>query len=316
MRIDGYADNSIRTKRSSLRAFFHWSYKTGRTAVDPSAEPSSRHSELPPPPAWIPELAAFRSYLRGIGRTEETIRTRTNAVRRFARENPSLTPWAVTLDDLVDWMGAHRWAPETRKLHRDAFKAFYRWAVDTERTISDPASRLPVVRGGASQPAIVLDDAYALALVKADSRERLALRLGAELGLRRGEAVQVHSRDLVQTHEGWALTVHGKGRKVRQLPLTPSLATILREAPQGWAFPGGDRGHLSAAWMGHLVSQLLPVGVSMHALRHRFATRAYGVDRDVFAVQQLLGHSSPQTTQRYVRVSDSSLRRLVEAVGS
>jgi len=51
----------------------------------------------------------------------------------------------------------------------------------------------------------------------------------------------------------------------------------------------------------------------MHALRHAFATRTYNVNRDVFAVQQLLGHSSAATTQRYVQVSDDSLRALVEA---
>jgi site-specific recombinase XerD len=52
----------------------------------------------------------------------------------------------------------------------------------------------------------------------------------------------------------------------------------------------------------------------MHALRHRFATKAYNIDRDVFTVQQLLGHASPETTQRYVQVSDINMRRLVEAV--
>lgn len=51
----------------------------------------------------------------------------------------------------------------------------------------------------------------------------------------------------------------------------------------------------------------------MHALRHRFATRVYNVDRDVFAVQILLGHSSPATTQRYVQINDTALRRLVTA---
>ncbi|WP_292702628.1 tyrosine-type recombinase/integrase, partial [Microbacterium sp. 69-10] len=61
------------------------------------------------------------------------------------------------------------------------------------------------------------------------------------------------------------------------------------------------------------VSRLLPPGVTMHALRHAFATRTYNVNRDVFAVQQLLGHSSAATTQRYVQVSDDSLRALVEA---
>lgn len=66
--------------------------------------------------------------------------------------------------------------------------------------------------------------------------------------------------------------------------------------------------------MGKVVSTLLPSGVTIRALRHRFATQAYSIDRDVFTVQQLLGHACPATTQRYVQVSDSSMRRLVDAV--
>lgn len=57
-----------------------------------------------------------------------------------------------------------------------------------------------------------------------------------------------------------------------------------------------------------------PSGVTMHALRHVFATRTYNVNRDVLAVQRLLGHASAANTQRYVQVSDESMRALVEAV--
>lgn len=63
-----------------------------------------------------------------------------------------------------------------------------------------------------------------------------------------------------------------------------------------------------------LLTRALPDGVTGHALRHRFATKAYAVNRDLFAVQQLLGHASPNTTQAYVKVPEESLRQLVNAV--
>ena len=93
-----------------------------------------------------------------------------------------------------------------------------------------------------------------------------------------------------------------------------NLAMLLRRQPEGWLFPGNYNGHLSPRYVGTLISRLLPAGVTMHALRHRFATRAYSVNRDVFAVQQLLGHASPATTRRYVQLQDSVMRQLVEAV--
>ena len=71
----------------------------------------------------------------------------------------------------------------------------------------------------------------------------------------------------------------------------------------GWTFQGqmrdgraihGDRsaGHLSAGRVGELVSELLPDGWTTHTLRHRFASAAYRADRDIRAVQELLGHVS------------------------
>nr|WP_232848073.1 tyrosine-type recombinase/integrase [Occultella kanbiaonis] len=60
----------------------------------------------------------------------------------------------------------------------------------------------------------------------------------------------------------------------------------------------------------------MPDGVSTHTLRHRFATRAHAVERDLLSVQQLLGHASPSTTQRYVLVQPDALRRTVLAIAS
>lgn len=313
-REGGWSDQTVRVHRSTITTFYRWAHKFGHCADNPAAGTSRRPEYQSPPEPWVQPLADYQRYLFGLGRTRSTALTRTNAVRRFARENPSLGPWDATFDDLMSWLGGKRWASETRKLHRDALRSFYRWAVDSERTERNPAERIPPIRGRGPMPRPVVDEVYTAALAKADRRERLALRLAAELGLRRGEVAQVHSRDIQPDGDDWALIVHGKGAKDRVVPLTFGLATALRSQPYGYLFPGGDGGHISAAWLGRIISQTLPPGVSMHALRHRFATRAYGVDRDVFTVQQLLGHASPATTQRYVQVSNETKRRLVEAL--
>ena len=54
----------------------------------------------------------------------------------------------------------------------------------------------------------------------------------------------------------------------------------------------------------------------MHGLRHRFATMAYQTDRDVFTLQAMLGHASPETTRRYVQVPSDAMRRMVENVSA
>jgi integrase len=87
-------------------------------------------------------------------------------------------------------------------------------------------------------------------------------------------------------------------------------------AARGYLFPGQIGGHVSAAHVGKLVSGLLPDRWTTHTLRHRFATRAYAIDHDLFTVQELLGHASADTTRRYVLVPDDAKRRLVAAVAA
>lgn len=135
------------------------------------------------------------------------------------------------------------------------------------------------------------------------------------MGLRRAEIAQVHSRDLVEDLAGWSLVVHGKGGRVRVLPLPGGLARELRRLPAGWAFPGDDGGHLSPRWTGKLVNRLLTPPWTIHSLRHRFAARVWEASgADLFVVQELLGHASPVTTRVYVPVTGDKLRAAVEAV--
>ena len=146
-----------------------------------------------------------------------------------------------------------------------------------------------------------------------DWRVKLAARLSVELGMRRGEVACVNvDRDLIDSSDGAALIVHGKGGKTRVIPITESLAGELRKY-RGFVFPGNIGGHISPEWLGKLLSRSMPAGVSMHALRHRFTTRAYRATRDLVAVQRVLGHASPETTLVYLQMSDDALRRVVEA---
>lgn len=54
----------------------------------------------------------------------------------------------------------------------------------------------------------------------------------------------------------------------------------------------------------------------MHTLRHRFGTRAYALTSDLLLVQDLLGHSSPSTTRRYVAGNPQRARAAVEALAA
>lgn len=194
------------------------------------------------------------------------------------------------------------WAPETRKSARAVVRGFYSWCVDEGHLTTDPARRLPAVRVPRPLPRPVPLRVYAAALLRADARGRRALLLMRYSGLRRFEVAQLHADDIAELADGTAgIIVRGKGQKVRGVPLHPKVASALAGAA-GYLFPS-DRsglGHLSPGALGDLVSDLLGPGWSGHTLRHRAASDWYAVDRDLVAVQRLLGHASIATTQIYV----------------
>lgn len=265
---------------------------------------------------WTDAIADYVLSMRDADRSEQTIQLRRYHLSRLAMAMRPTQPWDVTEDDLIAWTGAQQWATETRRSMRATLRGFYGRAHLRGLIESNPATGMVKIRPAQPRPKPTPETAYLAALAAGDARERLALRLGGEAGLRRGEIVRVHSRDLFEDLDGWSLLVHGKGNRQRVVPLLDDLASAVRVMCQlngGWAFPGQVDGHLSPHYLGKRLSRLLPEGVSTHSLRHRFATRTYAVDTDLVTVQELLGHASPETTRRYVKVPNGALRRTVVA---
>ena len=82
----------------------------------------------------------------------------------------------------------------------------------------------------------------------------------------------------------------------------------------GFAFPGDDAGHLSPRWVGKLITRLLPAELTMHTLRHRFASRAWSSGVDIWVLQSILGHASSDTTRRYVAIPKTAERSAIEGL--
>lgn len=283
--------------------------------TDP-ATPAPAPTIYPFPPAWRPAVTAWVAYLRAGHRSPATIRIRCYHLSRLAADHPD--PWAVTLGDLTGWLAAHDWSAETLRGHRVSFQGFWKHAVLTGATTRNPAAALPTVRVPPSPARACPEPVYHRALARAaDQRVQLMLSLAWQQGLRRAEICQVHSRDLEQDLYGaWSLIVHGKGGRDRRVPLVPEVAAQLRALPAGWAFPGKIDGHLSARWVGKLMRKAL-VTSSAHPLRHGFAARVYvSSGRDLRTLQSLMGHSSLETTQRYLPVDERAKRRAVMAAAA
>ena len=142
------------------------------------------------------------------------------------------------------------------------------------------------------------------------------LRISEALGLRRSEAPH-----------GEMLAITGKGRKDRLVPVLPAvreaIADYLGACPyplpaDGPLFVGARGGPLSPRLVQRQMQTLrgllgLPDTATPHALRHSFATHLLGGGGDLRAIQELLGHASLSTTQRYTSVETE---RLLAVYGS
>lgn len=157
-----------------------------------------------------------------------------------------------------------------------------------------------------------------------DLRDRFLFTLLYAAGLRLSEALSLNLADL--TPETRYLKVQGKGKKERLIPLLPIVHQRLkaylkehpkRQSPEAPLFLGARGGRLSAPVaqlqlrrLRHLLG--LPETATPHSLRHSFATHLLQSGGDLRTLQDLLGHESLSTTQRYTEVETSTLREIYQ----
>lgn len=265
------------------------------------------------PDAWAGHLANWTAWLIAGGLpVATTVALRAYQLRRVAAVFASRSPWDITPDELARWLAGHEWGNETLRSYRSALRSFYGWAQAAGHCTSNPAALLRKVKPSAARPRPAGEMVIADALAGAEPRVVLMLLLGSRHGLRRGEIARVHTTDLIREDDGWSLMVHGKGGKDRIVPLLDAVAALIRAAPAGWLFSSErSGGPLTTAHVGKLMSRALGPDAVPHQLRHRFASTAYQQTLDIRSVQELLGHASVATTQRYTAVGAGALRRVL-----
>lgn len=256
---------------------------------------------------WSLALEDYETAMKAAGRSPGTIRLHLHYLARLRESHRS--PWTVTRQELRVFLAHDGWAPETRRSVRTTLRSFYRWGHGDGLIPEDPALGLEKVRVPDGIPRPTPEHIVARLLKHPDERIGLMVMLAAYGGLRASEIARVHSRDVV----GDELVVKGKGGKVRAVPIIDKrLAWRLAEL-EGWAFPNRLGTHMTPAHVSRLLSEQMPDGWTAHTLRHRCASVAYAGTRDLLAVGALLGHTRPETTQRYVAMPKDAVRAAARA---
>jgi integrase/recombinase XerC len=234
--------------------------------------------------------------------------------------------------DLRAWLAklaVDRAGNATRARYLAAVRSFFRWLARRHDVANPQLKLLATPRAKRPLPrALSVDDARAVA---ADAgsvctgaalavRDTALFTLLYGAGLRIAEALALDVADAPLPGSVAPLRVMGKGRKERLVPVLPAV----RAATAAWMrlhpsprpasplFVGARGFRLDAAVAQRDLRTYrrlagLPEHATPHALRHSFATHLLAADADLRSIQELLGHASLSTTQRYTAVDEVRL---------
>jgi integrase/recombinase XerC len=234
--------------------------------------------------------------------------------------------------DIRAWLAAlatHGSGNATRARHLAAVRTFFRWlarrhGIDNTalRLIASPRARRPLPRALSREEARAAAEEVSEVSLSAQSQARDAalFTLLYGCGLRIAEALALNVRDAPIPGSDAALRVVGKGAKMRLVPVLPvvraSIAAWLAlhptRQPDAPLFVGARGGRLDPAVAQRTLRTFrrqrgLPDHATPHALRHSFATHLLEGGADLRSIQDLLGHASLTTTQRYTSVETARL---------
>jgi len=255
-------------------------------------------------------------------------------LERYRGEAASLAGLGeVTAGDVRAWLaqlrqGERPLSPRSLSHALSAIRSFHAFL---DRRLDTPNAAIGLVRGprvkpGAPRP-VSEDQARGLIAEPGldpdredweAARDEAVLTLLYGCGLRISEALSLKRADAPLPD---ALRILGKGSKTRIVPVLPAvreaIEAYLAEVPFALApdeplFRAKRGGPLSPRHVQATVQALrsrlgLPASATPHALRHSFATHLLGAGADLRSIQELLGHASLSTTQRYTQVDAAAL---------
>lgn len=282
-----------------------------------------------------PFVSAFSEYLRAeCHLSDNTVQAYRRDMRRFYEWAGDRKPQKLNVNDLSDyaaWLHAKNLSPASLARHLISLKMFYRYLQLEAITLDNPAELLGSQKLWQRIPQVMSPETIERMLLQpltnkhCKARDRALLELLYATGCRASEISNLKVRD-VRLDDGLVIC-RGKGDKERVVPLggraIEAVRVYLRDERPTLAGPGEDPSpYLLLSRRGKPVrrervwelvkSYALQAGahpdVSPHTLRHSFATHLLAGGADLRLVQEMLGHSSIQTTQIYTHVDQTRLQ--------
>lgn len=267
------------------------------------------------------DIQAFVDWMRNRRYSEKTVTTYRDCLYGFFRFLDGKAPADVTHADLErfqkEFVLAGRYSQSFQSQVINAVKLFFSNRQNRQlnpELVERPKKekKLPNV--------LSKDEVKRILEAPANLKHRAMLSLIYACGLRRSELLHLKVRD-VDSKRMLLLLRQAKGNKDRVVPLSGKLLTMLREYykyyhPKVYLFEGKQPGEMysEGSLQKVLKTALRKAGiqkpVTLHWLRHSYATHLLENGTDIRYIQEILGHKSSKTTELYTHVTDNSIKNI------
>jgi len=292
----------------------------------PDNEENRKRFGIPPTSAFVPneegraQINRFKSWLESNRYSNNTIKVYLDAIKSFLVYYNHKKLEDIENDDLIqyntDYILRNHYSESFQNQTVNAIKLFFKitgsihFDIDkVERPRRE--KRLPVV--------LSKEEVSRIIEVTGNLKHKTLLALIYSSGLRISEALSLKPKDI----DSKRMLIHiknAKGKKDRYTLLSHKVLLMMREyylvyQPKNYLFEGTTGGMYSSrsaqvVLQNAAAKAKITKRISLHTLRHSFATHLLESGTDLRYIQELLGHSSPKTTMIYTHVSSTSFKNI------
>ena len=268
------------------------------------------------------KLEEFKKWLRSKRYSDNTIKTYADALKTFLRYYANKAIAEINNNDVIkfnnDYILANKLSASFQNQIVNAVKLFFK---KIELKNLDP-ELLHRPKRAKTLPNVLSKEEVKLILNAHNNiKHKAMLSLIYSCGLRCGELLKL-KQEHVDSKRGVLIIKQSKGRKDRIAPLSHKIIELLRDyykacKPQTYLFEGQNKGEpydersLQNVLKQSLEKVNISKPVSLHWLRHSYATHLLENGTDLRYIQEILGHSSSKTTEIYTHVSTKNIQKIV-----
>ena len=293
----------------------------------PDTEENRERFNIPLPSYSLPsaegivQIEKFKQFLRSKRYSESTVATYSEALKTFFvfyREKPIAE---ITNEDVIVYNNEHILKNNLSASYQNqivnAIKLFFKTIRDTKMLVD----KIHRPKRAKVLPNVLSKEEVKLILnAHSNLKHRMMLCLIYSCGMRCGELLALQPIH-IDSKRNIVLIKNSKGKKDRIVPLSPKILEMLREyykifKPLTYLFEGQNKGvpydsrSLQQVLKQALQKTRITKPVTLHWLRHSYATHLLESGTDLRYIQELLGHNSSKTTEIYTHVSTKSIQQI------